>query len=199
MTMTPCEKMGYKVGDKFKVLSSVEGFTEGQEIELYEDDGTDMPLFSGENIYYNHAAGCNPGAYFLLSDVEKITSSISGQEAKTNTITRLKAAHAARRAAEAEYQSALQALREELGDGFMVSEAAEGEPEPEEDMNDPANWREGDLVRCVEGYGNQFEAGRIYKLRVDCSESWVSVEGDDEGDQNGLHASHFEFHSRPAR
>src|SRR5690554_7231836 len=70
MTMTPCEKMGYKVGDKFKVLSSVEGFTEGQEIELYEDDGTDMPLFSGENIYHDHAGG-NPGAYFPLSEVEK--------------------------------------------------------------------------------------------------------------------------------
>src|SRR5690554_1368778 len=198
MIMTPCEKMGYKVGDKFKVLSSVEGFTEGQEIELYEDDGTDMPLFSGENIYHNHVGG-NPGAYFLLSEVEKITSSASERQAKINTITRLKAAHAARRAAEAGYQAALQALREELGDGFMVSEAAEGEPEPEEDINDPANWREGDLVRCVEGYEDQFEAGRIYKLRADCSESWVSVEEDDEGDQNGLHASHFEFRSRPAR
>ena len=196
--MTPCEKMGYKVGDKFKVLASVEGFIEGQEIELYEDDGTDMPLFSGENFYHTHVGG-SPGAYFLLSEVEKITSSISGQEAKTNTITRLKAAHAARRAAEAGYQAALQALREELGDGFMVSEAAEGEPEPEEDINDPANWREGDLVRCVEGCEDQFEAGRIYKLRADCSESCVSVEEDDEGDPNGLHASHFEFHSRPAR
>ena len=195
--MTPCEKMGYKVGDKFKVLSSVEGFTEGQEIELYEDDGTDMPLFSGENNYHNHAGG-NPGAYFPLSEVEKITSSASERQAKTNTITRLKAAHAARQAAEAEYQSALQALREELGEGFKV-EAVPAGPEPEEDMNDPASWREGDLVRCVEGYGNQFEAGRIYKLRADCSESWVSVEEDDEGDPNGLHASHFEFHSRPAR
>src|SRR5690554_6719625 len=144
MIMTPCEKMGYKVGDKFKVLSSVEGFTEGQEIELYEDDGTDMPLFSGENIYHNHAGG-NPGAYFLLSDVEKITSSISGQEAKTNTVTRLKAAHADRHAAEAEYQAALQASRDELGAGYMVSEAAEAEPEPDEDMNDPASWHQGDL------------------------------------------------------
>src|SRR5690554_3312224 len=197
MIMTPCEKMGYKVGDKFKVLSSVEGFTEGQEIELYEDDGTDMPLFSGENNYHNHAGG-NPGAYFLLSEVEKITSSASERQAKTNTITRLKAAHAARQAAEAEYQAALQALRDELGEGFKV-EAVDAGLEPEEDINDPANWREGDWVVCVDDAGQDFTTGSTYKLRANCSENWVSVEEDDEGDPNGMDASHFEFHSRPAR
>ena len=43
--MTPCEKLGYKVGDKFRMIKDVETFTRGMEVILTYDDGTDCPLF----------------------------------------------------------------------------------------------------------------------------------------------------------
>ena len=45
--MTPCEKLGYKVGDKFEVISH-HAFKKGQVVTLHEDDGTECPLFSGD-------------------------------------------------------------------------------------------------------------------------------------------------------
>lgn len=68
---TPCEELGYKVGDKFTVLESVEGFTLGQEIMLYRDDGTNDPLFIGQNSRYNNADG-KEGAYLDIKFVKKI-------------------------------------------------------------------------------------------------------------------------------
>lgn len=43
--ITPCEKLGYKVGDKFRMTTDVETFTRGMEVILINDDGTDCPLF----------------------------------------------------------------------------------------------------------------------------------------------------------
>lgn len=80
--MTPCEKLGYKVGDTFTVtcgsgeykttpytikLSS--GFTAGQVITLSRDDGSDIPLFSGENERYCNGPKDTPGAYLSLAYV----------------------------------------------------------------------------------------------------------------------------------
>ena len=45
--MTPCEKLGYKVGDKFEVISH-HAFKKGQVVTLHEDDGTECPLFAGD-------------------------------------------------------------------------------------------------------------------------------------------------------
>jgi len=45
--MTPCEKLGYKVGDKFEVISH-HAFKNGQVVTLHEDDGTECPLFAGD-------------------------------------------------------------------------------------------------------------------------------------------------------
>lgn len=45
--MTPCEKLGYKVGDEFEVISH-HAFKNGQVVTLHEDDGTECPLFSGD-------------------------------------------------------------------------------------------------------------------------------------------------------
>lgn len=71
--MTPCEEMGYKVGDEFTVLESAEGFTAGQTIELNRDDGTDMPMFKGRNTLYTLAdAWTASGAYLDLGYVQKI-------------------------------------------------------------------------------------------------------------------------------
>ena len=45
--MTPCEKLGCKVGDEFEVISHHE-FKKGQVVTLHEDDGTECPLFAGD-------------------------------------------------------------------------------------------------------------------------------------------------------
>jgi len=45
--MTPCEMLGYKVGDEFEVISHY-AFKKGQVVTLHEDDGTECPLFSGD-------------------------------------------------------------------------------------------------------------------------------------------------------
>lgn len=45
--MTPCEKLGYKVGDKFEVIGH-HAFKKGQVVTLHEDDGTECPLFAGD-------------------------------------------------------------------------------------------------------------------------------------------------------
>ena len=46
--LTPCQKLGYKVGDRFKVLKDYkhsEAGDEGLTVELLHDDGSDMPQF----------------------------------------------------------------------------------------------------------------------------------------------------------
>lgn len=67
--MTPCEKLGYKVGDKFIVLVKDEaavGFTQGQTVTLAKDDGSSNPLFRGKNTIRNGEA------YLSLHKVKKI-------------------------------------------------------------------------------------------------------------------------------
>lgn len=55
---TPCEELGYKVGDKFKATESARNyFKTGEVIVLAEDDGSTMPLFrpkAGGPAYYLH-------------------------------------------------------------------------------------------------------------------------------------------------
>ena len=45
-TMTPCEKLGYKVGDEF-VCTDTMWFDRGSKCTLIRDDGTSVPRFSG--------------------------------------------------------------------------------------------------------------------------------------------------------
>lgn len=45
--MTPCEMLGYKVGDEFEVIRHY-AFKNGQVVTLHEDDGTECPLFAGD-------------------------------------------------------------------------------------------------------------------------------------------------------
>lgn len=45
--MTPCEKLGYKVGDKFEVVGDHHAFEKGTVITLKRDDRTSNPLFTG--------------------------------------------------------------------------------------------------------------------------------------------------------
>lgn len=43
--MTPCEKLGYKVGDRFEVINIDNGLDVGTVVELVKDDGTVCPTF----------------------------------------------------------------------------------------------------------------------------------------------------------
>lgn len=48
--LTPCEKLGYKVGDKFKVVSDKPAIEIGSVITLKNDDGTVCPAFYCESL-----------------------------------------------------------------------------------------------------------------------------------------------------
>lgn len=72
--MTPCEKLGYKVGDKFEVVESEDYdsvFLNGSIIELYNDDKSDRPLFKlvKGDCCYQHCDG-EDGGYFSLSCIK---------------------------------------------------------------------------------------------------------------------------------
>lgn len=61
--MTPCEELGYKVGDKFIVVESDGGygFTEGSIVVLEEDDGSPCPCFKlleGAHTERGRVSGC---------------------------------------------------------------------------------------------------------------------------------------------
>lgn len=64
--LTPCEKLGYKVGDKFVMTSNegVKGFNIGDEIVLIGDDDSQCPKF------FSHCV--NDCRYILLDNVQKM-------------------------------------------------------------------------------------------------------------------------------
>ena len=64
--------MGYKIGDKFEITDG-KPFSKGSVVCLYEDDGSEIPLFrliSG-NCLYDNCEG-KAGAYEYLSNVKPI-------------------------------------------------------------------------------------------------------------------------------
>lgn len=69
--MTPCEELGYKVGDEFIIQEDSCGFVKGQTVKLYQDDGSNCPLFQGINSRYNLCDG-QEGTYFNLDCVVKL-------------------------------------------------------------------------------------------------------------------------------
>lgn len=77
--MTPCEELGYKVGDEFVLDRCVSGAEKGQVITLFMDDGTDHPLFKADPCEYDNADGL-PGDYFLLEWVSKVTPVTAQQQ-----------------------------------------------------------------------------------------------------------------------
>jgi len=75
--MTPCERLGYKVGDDFEVIE-VDGryFSEGEAVTLKKDDGSSIPLFSN-------------GIYDWYMSIHKDVKPINNKEQPmTNLITR---------------------------------------------------------------------------------------------------------------
>ena len=57
--MTPCHKLGYKVGDRFVVVAEEtqsQFYAKGDIVTLLEDDGTDCPFFHTYN--HVHVVSC---------------------------------------------------------------------------------------------------------------------------------------------
>lgn len=122
--------------------------------------------------------------------------------------------------AESEFQSALSAANAELGEGFEIRERdetieravrewaariskrglgyGESEPHPCEDMNDPANWREGDVLECVKP-AVDLTMGGMYTLEIDPNDGELSFR-DDAGDWRDTPSpsGSVKFHHRPA-
>lgn len=75
--MTPAQKAGYKVGDKFRVISRHDTFRHGAIITLHRDDGSSGPLFRGkrEDTEYTAADGM-PGAFISLSSLERFVEPV---------------------------------------------------------------------------------------------------------------------------
>lgn len=85
--MTPCEKLGYKVGDKF-IVTKDGTFSIGSLVSLYEDDGTGNPLFrliEGECQYLR--CGGEAGEYLGISFVKPY---IENKSEANNTDTEIK-------------------------------------------------------------------------------------------------------------
>lgn len=57
--MTPCERLGYKVGDKFTVIKD-SYFEKGAIVALSEDDGSEVPWFTRGGVRRALIIGSNP-------------------------------------------------------------------------------------------------------------------------------------------
>lgn len=120
---------------------------------------------------------------------------------QNTTISYLRTARKEREKAEASYQAALEAVRNELGGGFTLTD--DGADEPQDDMSDPQNWREGDVVECIKTEWftiEEFTLGHFYTISRILygydGHGFVDID-DDHGDKMGVPADHFRFHHRP--
>lgn len=121
---------------------------------------------------------------------------------QTSPITTLHHALQRKREAEAEYQAALEAVREKLGSEFVLTESASGitpatQEDMADDMTDPANWRRGDIVECVDTAGHRWVTeGKKYTIEGMSSCGWIEIR-DDDGDMPSMSTCRFRFHRRP--
>ena len=71
--MTPCERLGYKVGDKF-VMKINDFHKQGETVFLERDDGTDRPIFSGLFVWLssvNKVAKLKPAKQALADAIHQ--------------------------------------------------------------------------------------------------------------------------------
>lgn len=87
---TPCERLGFKVGDRFVVRASPI-VSDGSTVELSEDDGTVLPRFRllfGESSSSNGSPRGQPrtkGGFMSLDSVTKITDQPQKEECNMTT------------------------------------------------------------------------------------------------------------------
>ena len=80
--MTPCEKLGYKVGDKFKVVDGTGvHYAVGSFITLIHDDGSSCPRFNGVHAIYESG-----DSFFHLDFVEKVAKLKPAKQALADAI-----------------------------------------------------------------------------------------------------------------
>ena len=80
--MTPCEKLGYKVGDKFKVVGGTGvSYAVGSFITLIHDDGSSCPRFNGVNAIFESG-----DSFFPLDFVEKVAKLKPAKQALADAI-----------------------------------------------------------------------------------------------------------------
>ena len=87
------------------------------------------------------------------------------------------------------------------GEGFAlivrINDLLTDAAQKHEDMSDPKNWRNGDIVECIVDHEDYFTSG--YRYVVDYMEcDWVNIHADDEGDENAIRPHKVKFHSRPS-
>lgn len=80
--MTPCEKLGYNVGDEFTVIEDSFKFGVGSIVSLQEDDGTSSPYFTNECVKdeYPYGVSC------FLSSVKKFSKLKPAKQALADAI-----------------------------------------------------------------------------------------------------------------
>lgn len=80
--MTPCEKLGYKVGDKFKVVDGTGvHYAVGSFITLIHDDGSSRPRFNGVHTIFESG-----DSFFPLDFVEKVAKLKPAKQALADAI-----------------------------------------------------------------------------------------------------------------
>lgn len=80
--MTPCEKLGYKVGDRFKVVDGTGvHYAVGSFITLIHDDGSSCPRFNGVHAIYESG-----DSFFPLDFVEKVAKLKPAKQALADAI-----------------------------------------------------------------------------------------------------------------
>ncbi len=80
--MTPCEKLGYKVGDKFKVVDGTGvHYAVGSFITLIHDDGSSCPRFNGVHSIFESG-----DSFFPLDFVEKVAKLKPAKQALADAI-----------------------------------------------------------------------------------------------------------------
>jgi len=214
--MTPCEKRGWKVGDRFVAKKGSTTFSHGSLIQLDRDDGTAAPLFAliEGRCEYNNATGRKPGAYEELQNVRPISNNPFHKLAKAAKSAKKTDKELAKH--NAQLPEGLEIVRKsgviEIDAGDMVSikdgrvykyEAGASRPKDTyEDMSDWRNWRVGDLVEATKNCHSSLTTGKLYLIES-ISGGFVRVKTDGYrgldgfGEYRGGH--HLKFHSRPVQ
>lgn len=71
--MTPCEELGYKVGDKFEVVGKDANHSVGSVLELVDDDGTHFPYFK---VLSGEKKGIYQEGFENLISIKKISAGL---------------------------------------------------------------------------------------------------------------------------
>lgn len=71
--MTPCEELGYKVGDKFEVVGEKANHSVGSVLELVDDDGTHLPYFK---VLSGEKKGIYQEGFEILISIKKISAGL---------------------------------------------------------------------------------------------------------------------------